>query len=209
MLNTATIAKEEIKEGSWSRTPSHINWDIFPNTERDPLRTIFNLGRHELLTSVIPGVNLSNEKEIEIQKMVDYLQPKTEGFESKYKKQVDELVNDRGHEMSREEEIELDYMLEQERDDWIAKKEGKQKERNAYLGRKEEEVKQQEKDEKTSEKRIEDAKAKAEKELPPPPPEPLPSVQESLAEETIEKNVEATKEQAEDKEVKKSKKTKK
>ncbi len=66
-----------------------INKLLFTREELDRLTRVITCGEPEKLTNVID--DMTPEKEIEIQRLVNYLTPIAEGFESKVRKEIEDL----------------------------------------------------------------------------------------------------------------------
>ena len=99
-----------------------INWDIFTQEEKIDIRKLVSSGHSTEITCIIS--TMTKEKEIEIQKIMDHVRPKEEGFISKvrdkYKSKTPETP---------EEEIEMQKELDDEFREHTKKQQRKEKKR--------------------------------------------------------------------------------
>lgn len=93
--------------------------EIFTQEELDRLEPLILEGRHEYLMTILDEI--TPEKEIEIQRVVNYLKPLSEGFESNVRKEMDATLPNGPQ--TPEEEAEWDRKLQTEFKEYAKKQE--------------------------------------------------------------------------------------
>jgi hypothetical protein len=108
----------------------NIDWAVFTLEEKQRIVALRSIGDYKHLTNVVD--TMTPQKEIQIQKMIDYLKPLNEGFKSDVKKEYDKKFP-KGPQTP-QEEAEMQEALNKEWSDFINKKQKQQVERLKSLG---------------------------------------------------------------------------
>lgn len=104
-----------------------INWEIFTQEEKNNLKRMIKSGHITGLTQAVPAMN--KEKELELQKIVDYMRPIADGFKSKVREQIEKD----GHPETPEEEAVIQKEMEREYREYAEEQELKALKRRAGM----------------------------------------------------------------------------
>ena len=108
-----------------------VNWKFFTRAEKERLVALRKQGYYQGFTNVLDDITPA--KEIEIQKMVDFMRPVAEGFESKLRKKFEK----RGTAETPEEEAKIQKELDDEFSSWKIKQDETKEKRLKSLEKKE------------------------------------------------------------------------
>lgn len=118
----------------------NINWLVFKQEEKSEILLALKNGDYKNLVCIITGMgDMTPEKEVEIQKMVDLYSPVDDDFESEIQGAVDSKFIDAPHtEQSPEVEAKWQKKLDDEKAKYIKKQESTKAERLKTLETKKE-----------------------------------------------------------------------
>lgn len=136
-----------------------IDWQFFTHEEKTAIKKIVKVGYIAGLTAVVP--NMTREKELELQKVIDAMSPIVKDFKSK----IRENIEKKGHPTDPKNEVELQLKLEEEYSEYLEKKELEALKKRVGLGDKEavKELKDKKEEIKLREELEKEAKKEAEK----------------------------------------------
>ena len=120
----------------------NINWMLFKQEEKTEILKALKAGDYKNIACIITGMgDMTPEKELEVQRMVDFYTPIDEDFESEVQAEVDKKFTDADHnDQSPEEEARWQKKLDDEKAKFVKKTEKAKAARLKNLEIKKEEV---------------------------------------------------------------------
>lgn len=122
----------------------NINWYVFTNEERSLIQKAIDSGDRANVVCLIDGVNMDQEKEMEIQKIVDNMTPDDDNFVSEIEPELAREFLEKVPEPDKtpEQEEEWQKKLDEERKEFVEKKKKgrpskKSKEENIIINKEE------------------------------------------------------------------------
>lgn len=114
----------------------NINWDVFTRAEKDKIMKARQVGDVKHLANVVDM--MTPAKEIQLQKIVDFLTPLAKGFESKVRTEMIKHFKKKGVSgpQNPNEEEKWENKLKEEYSIWLSKKQDKEAKRIESLSRK-------------------------------------------------------------------------
>lgn len=102
----------------------NINWYVFTKEERDLIQKAIDSGDTANVVCLVADVNMDQEKEAEIQKIVDNMRPEDDNFISEVEEEVTRVFIEGTPETEKNPELEAEMQkkLDEEKEAFVAKK---------------------------------------------------------------------------------------